>query len=186
MNKSFTLIELIVVIAIIAILAAIIAPNAFKAIEKAKISRAIADLRAVKTALLTLYTDTGHWPVEPYPDPAWQLSISIDSDLYSNLHSWQGWDGPYLEKQYSSSPWGGSIAIQSVNEGEGPEQEILIEYDDDCVQSANKCPVPIAAAEIIDQKLDDGNTTILSGNIWVDDTSDPLWDLHWIIVWDIN
>ena len=36
MRKSgFTLIELIVVIAIIAVLAAIIAPNAFKAIEKA-------------------------------------------------------------------------------------------------------------------------------------------------------
>ena len=38
MRKGFTLIELIVVIAIIAILAAIIAPNAFRAIEKAKAS----------------------------------------------------------------------------------------------------------------------------------------------------
>jgi len=38
MRRSFTLIELIVVIAIIAILAAIIAPNAFRAIEKAKVA----------------------------------------------------------------------------------------------------------------------------------------------------
>lgn len=38
---GFTLIELIVVIAIIAILAAIIAPNAFRAIEKANIQKAV-------------------------------------------------------------------------------------------------------------------------------------------------
>ncbi|MCF7873829.1 MAG: prepilin-type N-terminal cleavage/methylation domain-containing protein [Candidatus Omnitrophica bacterium] len=59
---GFTLIELIVVIAIIAILAAIIAPNAFKAIEKAKISKAIADWEAFKAAAGTFYADTGHWP----------------------------------------------------------------------------------------------------------------------------
>ena len=64
MKKSFTLIELIVVIAIIAILAAIIAPNAFKAIEKAKITEAIADVKTYKTAIFTLYADTGHWVVE--------------------------------------------------------------------------------------------------------------------------
>ncbi|SHJ08964.1 prepilin-type N-terminal cleavage/methylation domain-containing protein [Desulfofundulus thermosubterraneus] len=39
-EKDFTLVELLVVIAIISILAAIIAPNAFKAVEKAKVARA--------------------------------------------------------------------------------------------------------------------------------------------------
>ncbi len=62
MKKSFTLIELIVVIAIIAILAAIIAPNAFKAIEKAKISRAIADFKTFKTAMFSYYADCGKFP----------------------------------------------------------------------------------------------------------------------------
>jgi len=57
-NKSFTLIELIVVIAIIAILAAIIAPNAFRAIEKAKISTAIADFKANKNAVYAFYADS--------------------------------------------------------------------------------------------------------------------------------
>jgi prepilin-type N-terminal cleavage/methylation domain-containing protein len=38
-TRAFTLIELIVVIAIIAILAAIVAPNAFRAIEKAKVAK---------------------------------------------------------------------------------------------------------------------------------------------------
>ncbi|NCC82098.1 MAG: prepilin-type N-terminal cleavage/methylation domain-containing protein [Clostridia bacterium] len=37
-KKGFTLVELLVVIAIIAILAAVVAPNAFKAIEKSKVT----------------------------------------------------------------------------------------------------------------------------------------------------
>ena len=51
---GFTLIELIVVIAIIAILAAIIAPNAFRAIEKAKITKTMADLDSFKKAIFAL------------------------------------------------------------------------------------------------------------------------------------
>ncbi|WP_333870599.1 type II secretion system protein [Desulforamulus putei] len=37
-NRGFTLVELLVVIAIIGILAAVIAPNAFKAVEKGKVA----------------------------------------------------------------------------------------------------------------------------------------------------
>jgi len=61
-NKAFTLVELIVVIAIIAILAAIIAPNAFRAIEKAKLARVEADAKAIKSAAFAMYADTGMWP----------------------------------------------------------------------------------------------------------------------------
>ena len=60
--KSFTLIELIVVIAIIAILSAIVAPNAFRAIEKAKVAKTKSDLEAIKTAIGALYGDTGKFP----------------------------------------------------------------------------------------------------------------------------
>ena len=184
MKKSFTLIELIVVIAIIAVLAAIIAPNVFKAIEKAKIARAIADFRTIKTALLALNVDTGNWPVTRSPDPGWQRNIVLDSDLYMNLNNWPGWDGPYLETRYIGSPWGGRMAMQSTNEGRGPQQELLIEYDDNCIQLPKLCPVPLESAQVIDEKMDDGDTSILSGDIWVDDTDDVLWDLHWVVAWD--
>ena len=60
--RGFTLIELIVVIAIIAILAAIIAPNAFRAIEKSKIAKTQEDLKAIKTGVMALYSDTGKFP----------------------------------------------------------------------------------------------------------------------------
>jgi len=76
-KKSFTLIELIVVIAIIAILAAIIAPNAFKAIEKAKVSQLIADFKAYKTGISALYADTGHWIADGRADTTFNLSQCI-------------------------------------------------------------------------------------------------------------
>jgi len=96
--KAFTLIELIVVIAIIAILAAIIAPNAFRAIEKSKIARAAADLKNIKTAALTFRVDTGRWPDSAY--------IRTSShNLLSNLANIPGWDGPYLER-IAISPFG--------------------------------------------------------------------------------
>lgn len=101
--KGFTLIELIVVIAIIAILAAIIAPNAFKAIEKAKISKAIADLKSIKTAAMSFYGDIGTWPNDREgEDPGFCTCPSsagygdgCDVNPTTNLSLW---DGPYLEK----------------------------------------------------------------------------------------
>lgn len=87
---AFTLIELIVVIAIIAILAAIIAPNAFKAIEKAKIARTAGDMKNIKTSVLGYYADTGAWPACHYIN-------SSASPLISDPGV-SGWDGPYLEK----------------------------------------------------------------------------------------
>ena len=90
MRKSFTLVELIVVIAIIAILAAIIAPNAFRAIEKAKIARTAEDLKTIKKAVLSYYADTGTWPNCHY--------IRDTSSCLLSDPGVAGWNGPYLEK----------------------------------------------------------------------------------------
>ncbi len=121
-QRGFTLIELLVVIAIIGILAAIIAPNAFTAIEKAKIARAISDLNAIKTASLLYYSDIGFWPPDVWPavDPGFMqpLPYSYATGGYPNrIHTshlpadWQDivnerWDGPYLEKWPITHPWG--------------------------------------------------------------------------------
>ncbi|MBU2266323.1 MAG: prepilin-type N-terminal cleavage/methylation domain-containing protein, partial [Candidatus Omnitrophica bacterium] len=131
MKKSFTLIELIVVIAIIAILAAIIAPNAFKAIEKAKISTVISTGQTYKTALLSLYADTGHWPADEMAgnriiylcDPS-QLPVTTwvgfgatmhPSNLFENDNGWAGWNGPYIENLQYRHPWGGVYILQRTS-----------------------------------------------------------------------
>ena len=96
-RKGFTLIELIVVIAIIAILAAIIAPNAFKAIEKAKISATIEDTRSIKTGAMSYYSDTGAWVASCAVSPCNAGFIATDAAA--------GWDGPYLEKWPPAAKW---------------------------------------------------------------------------------
>jgi prepilin-type N-terminal cleavage/methylation domain-containing protein len=54
-SRGFTLIELLIVVAIIAILAAIAVPNFLEAQTRARISRAVADMRTLATGL-ELYT----------------------------------------------------------------------------------------------------------------------------------
>ena len=66
-QAAFTLIELLVVIAIIGILAAVIAPNAFRAVEKAKVSHLAQNLGALRTAVLAYYADVGFWPPDVGP-----------------------------------------------------------------------------------------------------------------------
>jgi len=106
-NRGFTLVELLVVIAIIGVLAAIIVPSTFRAVEKAKISRVVADVRAIKAAGYAYYADTGDWP------KAGQESYDPGSDDdYGFLYFMQadgsnGWNGPYLEKPPGATPWGG-------------------------------------------------------------------------------
>jgi general secretion pathway protein G len=92
MKKGFTLIELIVVIAIIAVMGAVIAPNAFKSIEKAKIAATVQDLNSIKTAAAAFFTDMSMWP----PDAA---------NFTSNPSGSAAWDGPYLDKWPAGLRW---------------------------------------------------------------------------------
>ncbi|NHM27798.1 prepilin-type N-terminal cleavage/methylation domain-containing protein [Desulfofundulus sp. TPOSR] len=110
-NRGFTLVELLVVIAIIGILAAIIAPNAFKAIEKGKVAAAEADYKAIKAAALNAYTDTGLWA--PSSDSAGEDPGLVNASEWENPPSNFGWNGPYLERWPSKNPWGGTYTYKN-------------------------------------------------------------------------
>jgi len=127
-QAAFTLIEVLVVIAIIAILASVIAPNAFRAVEKAKVSHLAQNLGAFRTALLAYYSDIGFWPpdVGPYGDPGFMKPLPYDVRTgnpvagapYGLPANWQAtvnaqWDGPYLERMPAKNPWGGSYDYEN-------------------------------------------------------------------------
>ena len=155
MRKGFTLIEVIVVIAIIAILAAIIAPNAFKAIEKAKVSRTIGDHRSIKTAVAGFHVDTSGWPTSKCEE-----SLLVDNTCTaagaasSPVVAISNWDGPYLESWPSPGAFGtvtlcNSSGTEPCNEAFDAGDEIYLGLEGVGADAMTK----------IDAKVDDGTNT---------------------------
>ena len=118
--KGFTLVELLVVIAIIAILATVVAPNAFMAIEKAKVGTILQDGETIKKAAFLFFADTGQFPTStisgnrPYDE--WnQESTRM---FITGIGQPVGWDGPYLESWPSKTPFGGCYTYRRIAPGE--------------------------------------------------------------------
>ncbi len=71
--KAFTLIELLIVVAIIGILAAIAVPNFLNAQVRAKVARAEADLRAIRTAFEMYKIDYNKYPPTNNDPENWKM-----------------------------------------------------------------------------------------------------------------
>jgi len=107
-NRGFTLIELIVVIAIIAVLAAIVAPNAFRAIEKAKLNAMVTDYKNMKAAAAQFYGDTNAYPRTCAAAACVAAGATPDFFVDPGAAIAPNWDGPYLEK-WPIGRWGAGV-----------------------------------------------------------------------------
>jgi type II secretion system protein G len=186
MKRGFTLVELIVVIAIIAILAAVIAPNAFKAIEKAKVSTALADFKTFRTASYAFYSDVGDWPRGWSRDAYFQCDPDVGH--LTNVNNWAGWDGPYMEKIKRVDPWAGAYCFEYFDVDASGRQEYFIEFNTKCYPHdgahTKQCPVPVGSAQLIDAAADDNNLAtgaVRRGSLYCGDSG----CLAWVIVKDV-
>ena len=154
-KKGFTLMELMVVIAIIVLLAGIMVPNLANRLERAKITKAEADIASIESAIAMYETDTGTYP----PPPAGISTNEIDyldtfltgndksaPPTYSPAYfsNSPNWHGPYI-KGIEKDPWGNDYvylknsaprALPPLYTGQTPGTDLPNIGDGGCVAPA--------------------------------------------------
>ena len=152
-STGFTLIELLIVVAIIGILAAIAVPNFMNAQIRAKVSRAVSDIRSISTALEMYRVDRNAYPffkgldyqwASPriYPalttpiaymssipkDPFINKKLTDTTSTHEHVDMYPCWN--VKEVVASGNVWGGSPLANAVNHGSymltlsnGPDQK---------------------------------------------------------------
>src|SRR5262249_26095225 len=93
-TSGFTLIELLIVVAIIGLIAAIAIPNLRNAMNKAKQSRTLADIKAIGNALETYAVDNNTYPKGLTDANAAVLSSYLSLYLRT-VPPGDGWNNPW-------------------------------------------------------------------------------------------
>jgi general secretion pathway protein G len=138
-NKGFTLMELMVVIAIIVLLAGIMVPNLANRIERAKVTKAEADISAIESAIAMYETDTGRYP----PDSITELSNWLTGqNVDTTSSSAKDWHGPYI-KGIEDDPWG--TPYRYINVVDSGSYDLYYDTPNDCegiADGAGGCVAP--------------------------------------------
>ncbi|MCQ2592582.1 MAG: type II secretion system protein GspG [Treponema sp.] len=129
-SEAFTFVETISVLAIGAILAAGTTVSASKLIEKARETAAKNQIVQYSSALQSYFLDCGRFPTtEQGLGALWQRPV-----LYPVP---ENWEGPYLDREPSSDPWGTDFEYLSSESSALPSEVpahlpyVLISYGSD-------------------------------------------------------
>lgn len=101
---GFTLMELMVVIAIIVLLAGIMTPNVARRLERAKLTRAEADIAGIETAIAMYENDLGTYPPGGIDYLETCLTGRDSTGSYKPADN-RNWHGPYI-KGIDKDAWG--------------------------------------------------------------------------------
>lgn len=124
-EAGVTLIEMMVVVTIIALFAALVLPRMMGQADKARVTRARADINGYMTALGAYKLDTGVYPTT-------EQGLKSLREKPETVDSWQG---PYLQKEISNDPWGHPYIYRYPGEhGDDPD---LISYGADGQQGGD-------------------------------------------------
>jgi len=94
-QAGVTLIEMMVVVTIIALFAALVLPKMMHQADRAKVTKARADINGFSTALGAYKLDTGTFPTTEQGLKA----------LREKPEAVENWQGPYVQKEIPTDPW---------------------------------------------------------------------------------
>ena len=120
-QRGFTLIEIMVVVVILAVLGALVVPKILENVDKARVTRAASDIRAIQTALDLYRLDNFKYPTT---EQGLQALVTQPSDpTITNYRS-----GGYLPS-LPKDPW--NNPSQYVSPGAGGRDYDIISYGRD-------------------------------------------------------
>ncbi len=114
-SRGFTLIEIMVVVVILAVLGALVVPKILENVDKARVTRAASDIRAIETALDLYRLDNFK-----YPTTEQGLEALVKQPADPSLTNYRS--GGYL-KAVPKDPWGNLYQYASPG-ADGREYDI--------------------------------------------------------------
>ena len=115
-RRAFTLIELMVVLVILSVLAVAILPNVIGKSERAKRTKAIADIAVIEGLLDQFYLDMNRYPTTEEGLRVLYYPLPEDD---------KRWKGPYSKKPITNDPWGTPYVYESPGTHSAMPYEVL-------------------------------------------------------------
>jgi len=112
-KAGYSLVEIMIVLAIIGLIVALVGPRFFAQFDKAKVTTATTQAKALKEALHTMNLDIGR-----YPSDQEGLALLVAAGGGGA----QGWQGPYLSSaDVPLDPWRNPYVYIPPAEGQDPQ-----------------------------------------------------------------